>query len=201
MNASSTLNLTDYIVAIGNQFFNLDEKDWNVEQDELSYETTDRNGFNGYVLKIEETADDYSNVVIDSFRAFLSWIYALFIKVSFIKASPKKNATIHLDKLQSNGYTNTQMAIDNRVRSRLLDIINEDVDQWQEKKRVINRKQGFSSNRIAKNQFNTSASSSADTNNHSLRINLFSASKKSHPKSIVVKKLPVFVQALFRDVP
>ena len=183
MNASSALNLTDYIVAIGNQFFNLDEKDWNVEQDELSYETTDRNGFNGYVLKIEETADDYSNVVMNSFMTFLSWIYALFIKTS-----PKKNAPIDRAKLQSNGYTNTQTAINNRVRSRLLDIINEDVDQWQEKKRLTNRKQDFPSKRIAKNQFITSAAISADINNHrSLTTYLFSASILSRIKKASFK--------------
>ena len=168
MNASSTLNLTDYIVAIGNQFFNLDEKDWNVEQNELSYETTDRNGFNGYVLKIEETADDYSNVVINSFMTFLSWIYALFIK-----ASPKKKATIDSAKLQSNGHTNTQTVINNRVRSRLLDIINEDVDQWQAKKRVTNRKPDSPSNRIVKNQFKISASVSVDSNNHRSRFSTY----------------------------
>lgn len=153
MNASATLNLTDYIVAIGNQFFNLDEKDWNVEQDELSYETTDRNGFNGYVLKIEEKADDYSNVIITKLISYLSLFYA-FISKHIQKKKTEKDET----QAQSRRYANTQTAINTRVRSRLLEVINEDVEKWSGQK--VNYQK-------SKNQFRSSTES-AITSHHSL---------------------------------
>lgn len=129
MNESTTLSLTDYVVEIGNQFFHLDENDWNVEQNELSYETTDRAGFNGYVLKIEETADNYSHTIITNLVNYLSVFYAFICK-----HIQKKKTSQDESKSQGRRNASTQTAINKRVRSRLLDVINEDVEKWNRQK-------------------------------------------------------------------
>ncbi|RUA30686.1 MAG: hypothetical protein DSY76_02320 [Bacteroidetes bacterium] len=147
MNTNSTLNLSDYMLEIGNQFFHLDENEWNVEQDELSYESTDRDGFNGYVLKIEETADNYSNVIITSLMKYLSMFYSLI--VGYLQ---KKKVAKPIMKPQNknNRFTNPQTAINTRVRSRLLEVINEDIDKWNGQQKKISQRKGRP---IRKNQF------------------------------------------------
>ena len=147
MNTNSTLNLSDYMLEIGNQFFHLDENEWNVEQDELSYESTDRDGFNGYVLKIEETADNYSNVIITSLMKYLSMFYSLI--VGYLQ---KKKVAKPIMKPQNknNRFTNPQTAINTRVRSRLLEVINEDIDKWNGQQKMTAQRKGRP---MRKNQF------------------------------------------------
>jgi hypothetical protein len=152
MNKTATLSIADYFLEIGNQFFNLDEEDWTFAQDDLNYETTDRTGFNGYVLKFEETADGYTN----SFRSYLvmafNWLTSLI--------TGKKEA-LDTDKVQSESnnkrFGSAQFAIRNKVRSRLLDVINEDVEIWNKQNSVNGHRKAH---HIHKNQFKTDLESS-----------------------------------------
>ena len=127
MNQAVAFSISDYIVEIGNHFFNLNEDDWNIVQDDLTYELTDRDGFNGYVLKIEETADGYSNKLLGFLMLSLNWFQSLFEKNDLMNNESNKQALSN-----KKVYVDSHTAIQNRVRSRLLEIINEDIDYWHE---------------------------------------------------------------------
>jgi hypothetical protein len=129
---TNTLNFTEFIYKLGNDFFNLKEEDFTpLILDDLNYEVTEKDGLNGYVLKIEETADVYSNVLMKYVFVAFNWIQSFFYKKE-TSQEPSKN-TSYSKKVK---YKNTQAAIHNKVRSRLLDLINEDVEYWN-----INQKQ------------------------------------------------------------
>jgi len=125
MNKTATLSIADYFLEIGNQFFNLDEEDWSFAQDDLNYEATDRTGFNGYVLKFEEKADGYSN----SFKSYL--LVAFNWLVSLITGKKEDSDTLKTQSESNNKrFGSAQSTIRIKVRSRLLDVINEDVEIW-----------------------------------------------------------------------
>ena len=143
MTQAATLNLNEFIYRLGNDFFNLREEDFTpLILDDLNYEITEKDGLNGYVLKFEETADAYSNKLMKYLMGVLHWFQSFFYK----------NET--LDEPSLNSYSskrvsqhNTHTAIHNKVRSRLLDVINEDIEHWnirqnntyQEKRTVIHK--------------------------------------------------------------
>jgi len=142
MNQTATLNLFDYFIEIGTQFFQLEEKDLNYYQDDLNYEENEKEGLNGYLLKIEEQTSNYNNIML---RFLISIFHNIqtFFKVkdseSAIGATPKRKAVY-----------NTQAHIHQKVRSRLLEVINEDVDMWN--LTSSSRRYGRTK-RVLKNQF------------------------------------------------
>ena len=147
MTNAATLNFSDYILEIGNQFFNLDENEWNTVQDDLSYETTDRDGLNGYVLKLEETADGYTNKFTKHIVLFIHWV-----KMFIIKDKEVNNNEFIPSKRRNIPTNNAQAIIQNRVRSRLLDVINEDAELWRSQANQSMRKVKKNTH-LRKNQF------------------------------------------------
>jgi len=145
MNKTTALTISDYFLAIGNQFFNLDENDWNFAQDDLNYEAIERTGFNGYVLKFEEKADEYSN----SFKLFLigvfNWLKTIILKKNEVSVRREEQITSI-----NRHAVNTQTAINNKVRDRLLKVLNEDIDKWNMQ---TYRCKADNNRRLAKNQF------------------------------------------------
>lgn len=147
MGKTSTISISDYVFEIGNQFFDLNENDWNV-QDDLNYESTEREGLNGYVLKVEEKAIFFNSRAFQVIIIFFHQIKLLIKpeKVRQINTQSKTNESIHIV------VSNTQTVIRDSVRSRLLATINEDLEQWQklDKRKYLYDKQSPNS---YKNQF------------------------------------------------
>ena len=146
MNTTATISLSDYVIAIGNQFFNLDDKDWDHVQDDLNYETIEMDGLNGYLLKVEQYVDDYSSM----FTKHLILVYN-YLKSLVVKDIQEK--TEGVNSANNNTYTlNSKQVIHNKVRSRLLEVINEDVGIWELQKRRNVTKNTLKKN-IKKNTF------------------------------------------------
>ncbi|RLD66629.1 MAG: hypothetical protein DRI84_04375 [Bacteroidetes bacterium] len=120
MNTVATISLYDYILEIGNHFFKINDEDYTNSHDDLTYESTQTDGINGYALRIEEKADGFLSYIILVF----DWINSLFRREKKIETP----LNFHSSKYEER--VNTQIMIHNKVRSRLLDIINEDVDKW-----------------------------------------------------------------------
>jgi len=148
MNRTATLSFNDFIISIGNQFFNIEDDNWMNYQDDLHYESTDRNGINGYVLKIEERAEDYSGI----FRKFLNLLFPI-IRSLFLKRNDV------LESKQRVAYSNKQKklsaedVIQNHVRRKLLEVINEDVDEWRKQSLRKQKMKRITTCRIPKNYF------------------------------------------------
>ncbi len=127
MEKTASMNFGDYFFELGNRFFNVEQNQWEVLNNDLDYEEREREGFNGLMLKLEQQSDEYSY----EFRSFLSRI-VLWIKTLFIK--PDGEQKVSAEHVHESRFPNAdaQIIIDMRVRKRLLKSLNEDAHLWLE---------------------------------------------------------------------
>lgn len=127
MEKTASMNLGDYFFELGNRFFNVEQNQWEVLNNDLDYEEEEREGFNGIILKLEQQSDE--------FRSFLSRIL-LWIKNWFIGTGEEiKGPGEHKSKSGSSTFpanADAQRIINMRVRKRLLESLNEDAHLWLE---------------------------------------------------------------------
>jgi hypothetical protein len=103
-------------------------------------------------LKFEETADGYSN----SFKSYL--VMAFNWLVSLITGKKESLDTYETQSVSNNKrFGSAQYTIHNKVRSRLLDVINEDVDIWNKQNSGIGQRRA---QHLHKNQFKSDLESS-----------------------------------------
>jgi hypothetical protein len=126
MNESITLNFNDYLLEIGNVFFNVNENDMKYQVDDLDYESEDKNGFNGVMLRLERGTNEIRCGFISHILIIIQYINRLFLKKKVQKAQIEENY-----KKQNQYETDINKTINNKVRNRLLSVINEDIDKWQ----------------------------------------------------------------------
>ena len=126
MNESVTLSFNDYLFEIGNLFFNVNENDMKYQVNDLDYESEDENGFNGVMLKLEHGTDELKSGFINHLLLLFQYIHGVFLKKKVQKACLLENYE------KSKIYrSDMNQIIHNKVRSRLLSVINEDIDKWQ----------------------------------------------------------------------
>jgi hypothetical protein len=122
MDGAATISLRELVLEFGNRFFNIEDSEWMNYQDDLHYETTETDGINGYVLKMEEKADGYGN----SLFVFLINIYWGLKSLLF-----KEHSNLQFDSSKTNNSKKSvQSRINNKVQDRLLSVINEDIEKW-----------------------------------------------------------------------
>ena len=163
MNRTATLSFNDFIISIGNQFFNIEDDNYMNYQDDLYYESTDRNGINGYVLKIEEKAEDYGGI----FRRFLNLFFPI-IKSFFSKRSDVLENNQRAEYSVKQNKLSAEAVIQNHVRRKLLEVINEDVDEWLKQSLRKQNRQKLPKDRIPKNYFKTTEAEIPKSGNKTL---------------------------------
>ena len=119
MNLAIDLNYSDYIINLGNRFFNLNNNDFYKEVDDLLYEDIDESGLNGYVMKIAGGQNKVTSLIYSRLAFVVEFL------MSFFSKKKGEGEQIQVERIWS-----TQNMINNKVRSRLLRVINEDVESW-----------------------------------------------------------------------
>ena len=125
------MSIWEYIFEAGNYFFRVDQSDWSVFNDDLSYEETEDDGLNGLMLRFEKQSGEYSKEVQGHFSRFIimlaQWIGKLFQKAERAEEEQRAPRTITAYEPKD-----AQSHINHIVRNRLLQKLNEDSDLWME---------------------------------------------------------------------
>jgi hypothetical protein len=126
------MSIWEYIFEAGNYFFRVDQSDWKEFYDDLSYEETEDDGLNGIMLRFEKQSGAYSKEVQGHFSRFIlllsQWVGSLFQKTNkkeeVVEAAPHSTSCNRTQDIQGH--------INQIVRKRLLQKLNEDSEYWLE---------------------------------------------------------------------
>jgi hypothetical protein len=165
------ISIEERLVEVGNRFFNLRGKEWPTTND-LHYEESTEDPINRYFIQAEQQWQKTHRGGL----FFLLGLWSMFTDL-FRKAAKQRKANTKvakdvkepqmLNKRVSIYTNNSRQSIDNKVRNRLLSVLNEDLKQINTYQ-LRNRKQERRNTQTLKNQPRIAESVNATQQNTAL---------------------------------